>query len=400
MISSLPEDEERVAVVRSSEGQYTETHPQQSFSISPAYNSAETLFEILDNIEDPVIVIDGSGHIVLANRAGREFAETGLNQGAALYQRWHALWQLFYVDGRPVPPEKTPCHRVFRGERIRNEEYVFRTGGGSSFRILVSVAPVYEHGQEPLAVVSLHDVTRLRELEEERDDLIWAASHDLRSPLAVISAQAQLLYRRLRSEKEHSEAVRGMEVILKTARQMSQMLDDLLFSMRLDSDPRALHRVPMNVEELVTDLVERMSLLEGASRIHCDVAPDLPVILLDHSRMQRAVANLIANALKFSEPDTPVWVRAWFADGWVYVSVTDAGMGILPEDMPRVFDRFYRSEVARRFQGLGLGLYITRMVVESHGGCIWVETAVGGGSTFTFKLPASSSSPPENDSFH
>lgn len=395
MIGSLPEDEDRVAVETSHEGQYAEAHPQQSFSVFLTENRAEALFEILDNIEDPILAIDRSGRVVLANRAGREFA--GVEHDQVSYQQ---LWKLFYVDGTSVPRERTPCYRAFRGERIRNEEYVLQMPEGSCFQVMVSAAPVREHGQEPLVVVSLRDVTRLRELEEERDDLIRAASHDLRSPLAVLNAQAQLLHRKLSSQAGHSEALRGIQVILKTTRQMSQMIDDLLLSMRLDNDPKALHKVPVDVADLVSDLVERMSLLEGASRIRCDVAPDLPVLLLDHSRIQRAVANLIQNALKFSEPDTLVFVRSWAADGWIYVSVTDAGMGIFPEDMPRLFDRFYRSQVARQFQGLGLGLYIARMVVEAHGGRIWAENATGGGSAFTLTLPTGLSNPRASSSFH
>ena len=121
--------------------------------------------------------------------------------------------------------------------------------------------------------------------------------------------------------------------------------------------------------------------------MHLDLPADLPPMLADPDRLETILLNLLQNAQKFSAPDSPIQVTAHAQDGTVMVSITDQGIGIAPEDLPRIFDRFYRVEHIRKAEGTGLGLYITKRLVEAHGGQIWVESEVGKGSTFSFTLP-------------
>jgi two-component system phosphate regulon sensor histidine kinase PhoR len=107
----------------------------------------------------------------------------------------------------------------------------------------------------------------------------------------------------------------------------------------------------------------------------------------DPNRLERILGNLLSNALKYSDPGTEVLVSARNTDGEVTISVVDQGRGIAPEDLPRIFGRFYRSITARKAEGLGLGLHITRLLVEAHGGRIWAESELGKGSSFSFTLP-------------
>jgi two-component system phosphate regulon sensor histidine kinase PhoR len=109
--------------------------------------------------------------------------------------------------------------------------------------------------------------------------------------------------------------------------------------------------------------------------------------MADPSRLERILTNLISNALKYSPPEAEVVVRAERVDSCLQVSVVDRGIGIAPEDLPHLFERFYRTRGSRKAEGLGLGLYITRMLVEAHGGRIWAESELGKGSTFSFTLP-------------
>ena len=123
------------------------------------------------------------------------------------------------------------------------------------------------------------------------------------------------------------------------------------------------------------------------SRIQEEIPADLPPVCADYARLERILINLLSNALKYSDPGTPVRLRAWQQDGQVVVAVSDQGRGIAPEEIPHLFERFYRTAGARKAEGIGLGLYITRILVEAHGGRIWVESEVGKGSTFSFSLP-------------
>jgi signal transduction histidine kinase len=122
-------------------------------------------------------------------------------------------------------------------------------------------------------------------------------------------------------------------------------------------------------------------------RVDIDVPAGLPDVAADTDRLERILTNLLTNALRYSFPETRVLVKARRTDKGVVISVTDKGVGIAPADLPRVFERFYRVKDAGKPEGLGLGLYITKMLIEAHGGRIWVESELGKGSTFYFTLP-------------
>jgi len=122
-------------------------------------------------------------------------------------------------------------------------------------------------------------------------------------------------------------------------------------------------------------------------RIRLDVSDALPTVSADYNRLERIIANLLSNALKYSDPGTPVVIRASQVDGSIEIAISDQGNGIPAEDVPHLFDRFYRAKGARKAEGIGLGLFISKALVETHGGRIWVESELGKGSTFSFTLP-------------
>jgi len=144
---------------------------------------------------------------------------------------------------------------------------------------------------------------------------------------------------------------------------------------------------PVKLPAFIADILERMRTIMEVERILVELPPDLPPVSADYNRLERILLNLLSNALKYSAPGTPVLVRARSTEGMVEVSVADRGVGIAPDDLPYIFERFYRAEEARKTEGVGLGLYITRQLVEAHGGRIRVESRPGVGSTFYFMLP-------------
>ncbi|HVI95961.1 MAG TPA: ATP-binding protein, partial [Anaeromyxobacter sp.] len=125
-----------------------------------------------------------------------------------------------------------------------------------------------------------------------------------------------------------------------------------------------------------------------ADRVRLEIAPDVPHLLADPHRLERIVVNLLSNALKYSPGQAEVVVEVSGVEGGVAIAVLDRGVGIAPEDLPHVFDRFFRARGARRPEGLGLGLYITRLLVEAHHGRVEVTSQLGQGSTFRVVLPA------------
>lgn len=145
---------------------------------------------------------------------------------------------------------------------------------------------------------------------------------------------------------------------------------------------------PVDLGLFVTDLLGRAREAMDVARIKVDTPEGLPQVSSDPARLERILMNLISNALKYSPAETAVLLRAEQTASEVTVSIVDRGVGIASEDLPHIFERFYRPRAGRRAEGLGLGLYITKMLVEAHGGRIWVESELGRGSTFCFTLPA------------
>ncbi len=225
-------------------------------------------------------------------------------------------------------------------------------------------------------------IARLRETQELREDLLRAVTHDLRTPLQVVLLQGERLAR-LAAERGAETEARGAIAIVNGSRRIEAMLRDLAESARLERGLE-LHRAPLSLSRVVSELLAGSSAALDVSRVQVDIPARLPPVDADASRLERVLANLVGTALKYSHDRVVVDARP--ADGQVQVSVADRGPGIAGGDLPRIFDRYYRGQ-RHEGEGLGLGLYIVRKLVEAHGGRIWAESRPGEGSIFTFTLP-------------
>jgi signal transduction histidine kinase len=235
-------------------------------------------------------------------------------------------------------------------------------------------------------------VTALYELQQEREMFLHTISHDLRSPLTVIQGYAQLLHETLIREACGESAGLMCDELMKGAQRMNRMIDELVDMARLEGGQLVPRTSSLPLGGWVLQLLGRLNgvRLKGGmdvERLTVEIPADLPPVLADPDLLERILLNLLSNAMKYSPADSPVRLEASRRDGEVLVSVTDRGQGIAPEDQPRIFERFSRPQGARRPDSVGLGLYITRMLVEAHGGRIRVESAPGNGSTFSFTLP-------------
>ncbi len=223
-------------------------------------------------------------------------------------------------------------------------------------------------------------------LLEQREGLLQMVSHDLRGPLTAVQGQAQLLQRMLEKSDQDGRLRTSADAILVSARRMNAMIQDLLDLARVESRQLALRRTRMELRSFVLDLEQRMEAVLDTGRIRAEIPEGLPEVWADPDRLERVLTNLLSNALKYSEEE--VRVTAARDGDQVRVSVIDRGVGIPPEDREHLFERYYRAKGARKAEGLGLGLYISRMLVDAMGGRIWVETEVGKGSCFSFTLPS------------
>jgi PAS domain S-box-containing protein len=362
---------------------------------------------MLGALADPVVASDAGNRLVYVNAAA-----------SALLG-----WPPDELIGRPLSDIIPPTYRTRHQEAF---ERFIRTGvphiighpirvpaltrSGETVDIELTLAAL--RGENILIVASLRDlsqradavtiaspaeaVRRVEELEETiraRDEFLSSVSHDLKNPLAAIKARAQMLRRRVEKMEDPSAGriAEGLDAINVSVTRMTRLINDLadLVNMRAGR-PLMLNREDVDLVALARDVAAEQQTALGRS---IEVEPRVPSLQarVDPSRIERVVGNLLSNAAKYSpgggairlvidRDETATPHRAIMA-------VTDEGIGIPPQDLPRIFDRFYRASNSTEVGGSGIGLATARQIVQQHGGTIAASSEVGRGSTFTVRLP-------------
>ena len=235
----------------------------------------------------------------------------------------------------------------------------------------------------------IDEAARVRAYEEAtrlKEDFLSAAAHDLKTPLTTLVAQAQFLERRAEAEPSAPADVSGIKRIVLEAKRLSALVIELLDASRLEQGRLVGEREPIDLVELARDVASR----DAYRSHHVTVSADAPVVgSYDLRRIGQVIENLVENAVKYSPEASEVQLALAQRDGHALIDVTDQGIGVPAPDIPHIFDRFHRGANVddRRFAGMGLGLFICKGIVEQHGGRIWVDSAVGTGSTFHVALP-------------
>lgn len=346
---------------------------------------AAELRATVDGMADGVLLVDEQRVIVEANRAAVALVGAS-SKGEILgpLEAWGRRFQLRALDGTPLPIERFAAVRVLAGEPVAQYDAVLRRPDGAEVYVSVASTPVLRAGRPALAVSVLRDVSEARRLHEMRDEFLATAAHEFKTPLAVIKAYAQLMSRRDAGEQ------RALAVIQRQVDRLTRLLEDILESSRLQADGGAGRTERFDLTALARAATERLRPAAPAHALAVDA--DGPVtVVADRDRIARVIANLLENAVRFSPEGGEVRIRVEVAGREARVSVADRGIGIPPERQDQVFHRFYRAHAGTEhdYGGLGLGLEVSRAVVERHGGRMWFESAPGAGSTFHFGLPLS-----------
>lgn len=368
----------------------TEQHQlqeQQQRLMEEMERRAAELDAVIASMAAGVVVYDSSGTMVRSNPAADQLLGLSEDQRPLQMGERASLLHVETPDRQQLRGDETPAGRALRGEKVDGFVMVMRAHDGKQLWISTTAAPILGPGGELLgAVTTLTDVTEQHLLQEQRDDFVRAVSHDLRSPLTTILGHAQILHRFLALGRAEERWVKSAQSIVTSGRRMDTMIQDLVDSARLESMQLRLERKPVALAAFLVELLDRSVGMIDQSRVVVEIPDDICLIEADPARLERIVGNLISNALKYSDSD--VIVGAEQSGSEVIISVRDRGAGIAPEDLPLIFERFFRSKRVRKAEGLGLGLHITKGLVEAHGGRIWVESEQGQGSTFFFTMPA------------
>ena len=295
-------------------------------------------------------------------------------------------------DVKTVPEVGKPLGEVMSNERLlalfahpeaREEALAEEIPLSDGQTLYASLTPVAEVGR----VVVMQDITYLKELDKMKSDFVATVSHDLRSPLSIITGYALLLPEAGELNETQQEFI---EVISRSAFKMTTLIDNLLdlgkIEARVEMEMKPCQLVTV-INKAVGSLREQAGVKEIALQL--DLPPELPLVQGNQVRLDQVVSNLVGNAIKFAPEGGMVTVSAREEKGEVVVEVKDTGIGIAPEDQVHLFEKFYRvrSEETSDIEGTGLGLAIVKSIVEGHRGRVWVESQPSQGSTFGFALP-------------
>jgi len=260
--------------------------------------------------------------------------------------------------------------------------------GDAPLPVGVTYSPLMTQDGSVLNVIAIiRDITRFREADELKATFISVVSHELKTPVALIKGYTSTLRRE--DAAWDKDIVRdSLEIIEDEADRLTTMIDNLLDASRLEAGGLRLNINDANLPNLVARQIERFRAESGEVEIRTDFPEDFPIVLADEDRMGQVISNLLSNALKYGPETGEIRITGRVRPAEVILCVQDEGPGIPPGDIPHVFDRFYRSDQAvKTTKGAGLGLYLSRAVVEAHGGRIWVETLEGNGARVCFSLP-------------
>jgi signal transduction histidine kinase len=231
---------------------------------------------------------------------------------------------------------------------------------------------------------------QLEELNVQKNELLGIAAHDLRNPLSAVQVYSELLLRMLHDNSTEKQQ-EFLERIHQSSLFMTQLIDDILDLSKIESGTLVLEKVHFDYMVLVQHNIQTNAALAEKKQITIDLQhePSLPRLMIDPQKIEQVLNNLLSNAIKFSHPNTVISVRVFLRDNAVVTEVTDQGQGIPQEDLPHIFKTFHKASVQATDgeKSTGLGLAITKKIIEGHDGVLGVESRVGKGSTFFFQLP-------------
>ena len=344
------------------------------------------LSAILDGATDAIVAVDGQRVVVRLNQAALALLDVPPESVPAPCHELLGCTVGTAAGGgaRPRCGTRCPFEEVLAGgSPIVGREQAVLGRNGEEIPVVVSYARMT--GPDAGAVAVMHDLRASRALDELRSSFVAAVSHDLRTPLALITAYVDtLLGLDLDEETRH----RSVEGIGKAAERLTSLVNEILDVAHLESDRIAVRREPASISAIISRVASEFGDAPGMPPIEVSVPSDLPPVHVDADRIAQVLDNLVANAAKYGGAVAPITIRAARHEGGVVVSVEDEGTGISPSERERVFERFYRGRQARGggTPGSGLGLYVCRRLVEAHGGSIWVDDREHG-TSISFTLP-------------
>jgi len=340
--------------------------------IAKRESGMQTIFSAM---QDALLVVDSNRQVILTNQTFRK---------------------LFVV---PEISVATPLLEVVRNatlDRVLTDVFSGRSPSRSELSVdgsqieLHAVATRNEAGDITGALVLFHDITELKKMDQVRRDFVANVSHELRTPLSILRGYIETLLDSPKTPRE--ELTRILRVMERHSKRLDLLAEDLLTLAQLESANPHLQLGDIDLSSFFRDVIHDLEKKLANKQFHLlvDVSPDLPPIHADRTRLQEALYNLLDNAVKYSREHGEIRLSARQRDGEIELTVSDDGIGIAKEDLPRIFERFYRADKARgpdNVRGTGLGLAIVKHIAQLHGGRVEAESELEKGTTIRLVLP-------------
>ena len=331
----------------------------------------DTLSAVLATMADGVIVTSRTGHVTLLNPAARELLGIRDRQ----------------IEGLRLV-EMVRDNEIYRIISRCQEENSRQQADISlilPLRYLSAIATPLDNDGGVL--LTLHDLTRMRQVETSQKEFVSNVSHELRNPMASIKAMVETL--ESGAVKEPQVALDFLSRMRGDVDRINALVNDLLELSRMESGQFMIVAEPLVLANLVHAVKQQFSetALSQEVDVITEVAEDLPKVMADGEKLTQVFVNLVENALKFTPAKGTISIRAQAENEYVQVQLRDTGVGVAPQHVPHLFERFYKVNRSRRDSGTGLGLSIVKQLVEAHGGQITVDSKEGEGCAFTFTVP-------------
>ncbi|MHC4661180.1 MAG: sensor histidine kinase [Planctomycetota bacterium] len=345
------------------------------------------LENVLESVPHAIIAIGPDNRIIALNR-NFEFL-FGVKRFECLYETYQS------VLPAPVSEMFTRLTvSTIAGHKAIDEVIEFEMESGIPVTIGISTSLLVDRSKKPLGLVFVcrdmalsREVQKLRDLDKMRNEFVQTASHELKTPLTTILGGIDIL--NLGKEVLPEEQLEVVRIIESGATRLQDLINDLLQITRLESqEPSDLNWEKVNLRQIANESVEMLS-GEGKHEFAVNIAEDIADVDADRDKLTMVFENLIGNAVKYSPEGGKITIAAEPEEKKVHVSVMDEGIGIPEDQVPYVWDKFFRTEAAsdKKIEGTGLGLSIVKYLVELHGGEVWAESEEGKGSTFHFRIP-------------
>jgi len=345
------------------------------------------LAAIFQQSAEGILTVDTALRIIDFNPAMERL--TGWRENEVLGRFYYEVLRPKDRLGNELGLQDSLILQAFAGQAVVNREMIISARDGQRFDVSVAASCVRSSKGEPTSgILTVRDITRERQQEEQRSTFISVISHELQTPIAIIKGYASTLARTDATFDRESLRSR-LQAVEEEADRLNKLVGNLLYASRIQAGGLQMELATLDLSNLVQKVTHRLQVKSPGVTVKVNLPPNLPTVVADRDRIEEVLENLLDNAVKYS-PDKPVVTVVCRATGdEVIVSVSDAGMGISLREQEQIFDRFYRvgNAMTNSLQGAGLGLYICRAIVEANGGRIWVESALHQGSTFLFSLP-------------